>query len=87
MVKREFKAMSNLFRLFADENRLKIVFSLTEGQQSVSSIMQKTKLTLVSYHLRMLRGQKLVDAERHGPFIRCVVKLRRSGRRYQALTP
>ena len=79
--------MSNLFRLFADENRLKIVFSLTEGQQSVSSIMQKTKLTLVSYHLRMLRGQKLVDAERHGPFIRCVVKLRRSGRRYQALTP
>ncbi len=79
--------MSNLFRLFADENRLKIVFSLTEGQQSVSSIMQKTKLTLVSYHLRMLRGQKLVDAERHGPFIRCAVKLRRSGRRYQALTP
>lgn len=60
-----------LFRLLADESRLKILLALGAQQLSVSEILQRTGLsqTLASFHLRTLREHRLVDAERRGPFV------------------
>ena len=67
----EIEACAGFCRLLADENRLRILFALKGGQKSVSSVMAATELsqTLVSYHLRTLREQRLVAAERRGPFV------------------
>lgn len=65
------KTYAGFCRLLGDGNRLHILFSLEGGQKSVSSIIEFTGLsqTLVSYHLRTLREQRLVKTERKGPFV------------------
>lgn len=69
--KANVKAYAGFCRLLGDENRLQILFSLEGGQKSVSSIIEFTGLsqTLVSYHLRTLREQRLVKTDRKGPFV------------------
>lgn len=71
-MRRDVGSYAALCRLLSDENRLSILFALGgEGQKSVSQVMEVTQLpqTLVSYHLRTLREQGLVDTERKGPFV------------------
>lgn len=60
-----------LFRLLADESRLKILLALGAQPLSVSEILERTGLsqTLASFHLRTLRENRLVAAERRGPFV------------------
>lgn len=67
----DLKAYAAFCRLMADENRLRILFSLQGGRKSVSSVIEATELsqTLVSYHLRNLREKGLVKTERKGPFV------------------
>lgn len=67
----DIRRYAGFCRLMADENRLRILFSLEGGQKSVSSVIEATKLpqTLVSYHFRTLREQGLVKTERKGPFV------------------
>ena len=54
-----------------DENRLRILLSLKNGQKSVSHIVEELQLSqpLVSHHLKELRRALLVKVERRGPFI------------------
>ena len=65
------KAPAFLARSLADENRLRILFALRNGRQSVSRIVEALGLSqpLVSHHLRELRRALLVDVERKGPFV------------------
>ncbi|PWI57423.1 ArsR/SmtB family transcription factor [Sulfoacidibacillus thermotolerans] len=67
----DYVAYAALFRLLSDVNRLRILYTVKEDAQSVSRIMELTNLpqTLVSYHLRVLRENGIVQAERDGPFI------------------
>lgn len=67
----EFKSYASFCRLMADENRLRIMYSMKGGEVSVSRVIEATKLSqpLVSYHLRTLRDQGLVTSERRGPFV------------------
>jgi DNA-binding transcriptional ArsR family regulator len=55
----------------ADENRLRILYYLSNGKKSVSSIVGELNLSqpLVSHHLRELKRYLLVHVERNGPFI------------------
>ena len=55
----------------ADENRLRIMYYLSNGKKSVSSIVEELNLSqpLVSHHLRELKRYLLVHVERNGPFI------------------
>ena len=55
----------------ADENRLRIMYYLSNGKKSVSSIVEELNLSqpLVSHHLRELKRYLLVNVERNGPFI------------------
>ena len=63
--------VERLFKVLGDENRLRILQALEQGERSVSEILEKTGLpqTLASFHLRTLREAVVVTTERKGPFI------------------
>ena len=63
--------LSELFRLLAEPNRLKILRNLGLECRPVSDIIESTGLsqTNVSFHLRALREAGLVRPERRGAFI------------------
>ena len=67
----EVKRLSQLFKLLAEPNRLKILCGLGLECRPVSDIVAATGLsqTNVSFHLRALREAGLVRPERRGPFI------------------
>ena len=58
-------------RALSDENRLRILLSVSGGKKSVSSIIEEIGLSqpLVSHHLKELKRALLVKSERNGPFI------------------
>jgi len=67
----QVKALSELFKLLAEPNRLRILCKLGLECRPVSDIVTATGLsqTNVSFHLRALREAGLVRPERHGAFI------------------
>jgi DNA-binding transcriptional ArsR family regulator len=61
-------ALADLFRLLGDASRLRIVVSCLKTPLAVSDIAERLGLSvsLVSHHLRLLKGARLVRAERQG---------------------
>ncbi len=61
-------ALADLFRLLGDPTRLKIVVSCLRTPLAVSDIADRLGLSvsLVSHHLRLLKGARLVRADRQG---------------------
>jgi ArsR family transcriptional regulator, zinc-responsive transcriptional repressor len=55
----------------SDENRLRILLSLSDGKKTVSAIVEEMNLSqpLVSHHLKELRRCLLVKVERKGLFV------------------
>lgn len=66
-----FKTLAFLAKALSDENRLRILLSVSNKKKSVSSIVEELELSqpLVSHHLRELKHSLLVNVERSGPFI------------------
>lgn len=62
----EVTILAETFRLLGDPSRLKILLSCLSGPISVGEIAEKLglSLSLVSHHLRLLRGARLVKGER-----------------------
>ena len=58
--------LAETFRLLGDPTRLRILFFCLPGPRSVGDIAESLGLsqTLVSHHLRLLRGARLVRGER-----------------------
>ena len=58
-------ALADLFRLLGDPSRLRIVVSCLRKPLAVSDIADRLGLSvsLVSHHLRLLKGARLVRAE------------------------
>src|SRR5712664_1233390 len=61
-------ALADLFRLLGDPSRLRIVVSCLRTPLAVSDIANWLGLSvsLVSHHLRLLKGARLVRADRQG---------------------
>ena len=61
-------ALADLFRLLGDSSRLRIVVSCLRTPLAVSDIAERLGLSvsLVSHHLRLLKGARLVRADRQG---------------------
>jgi ArsR family transcriptional regulator len=59
------------FRALGDETRLRLLELLTHGERTVADLMEATGLgqSLVSHHLRSLRGAGLVAARRDGRWV------------------
>lgn len=62
----EITILAETFRLLGDPSRLKILISCLAGPISVGDIAEKLDLSqsLVSHHLRLLRGARLVKGVR-----------------------
>jgi DNA-binding transcriptional ArsR family regulator len=67
----EFQRVAFLAKSLSDENRLKILFSISRGKRAVGSIVDELGLSqpLVSHHLKELKRALLVRIERSGPFV------------------
>jgi ArsR family transcriptional regulator, arsenate/arsenite/antimonite-responsive transcriptional repressor len=65
------KHLETVFKLLAEPNRLRILYSLGLDCRPVTQIVEATGLsqTNVSFHLRLLREAGLVRPERRGPFV------------------
>lgn len=65
------QTLAVLAKCLADENRLRILFSVSKGKKSVSRIVEELNLSqpLVSHHLKELKRSLLVNVERRGPFV------------------
>jgi ArsR family transcriptional regulator, lead/cadmium/zinc/bismuth-responsive transcriptional repressor len=61
-------ALADLFRLLGDPSRLRIVVACLRSPLAVTEIAERLGLSvsLVSHHLRLLKGARLVKAERQG---------------------
>ncbi len=60
--------LSNLFKLFADETRIKILYSLFESELcvcAISELLGKSQ-SVISHSLKVLKDGKLVDCRREG---------------------
>ncbi|HPX31974.1 MAG TPA: metalloregulator ArsR/SmtB family transcription factor [Erysipelotrichaceae bacterium] len=60
--------LADLFKLFGDSTRIKILYTLYEKELSVSEIAEELKMTIsaVSHQLRVLKQGKLVKFRREG---------------------
>lgn len=64
----EVTILAETFRLLGDPSRLKILLTCVPAAISVGEIAERLDLsvTLVSHHLRLLRGARLVKGDRQG---------------------
>jgi DNA-binding transcriptional ArsR family regulator len=64
----QLAALAGVFHLMGDPSRLSILMTVLAGPRPVGEIAAETGLSpsLVSHHLRLLRGGRLVRADRRG---------------------
>ncbi len=64
----QLSSLAGVFHLMGDPSRLSILMAVLAGPLPVAEIATQTGLSpsLVSHHLRLLRGGRLVRAERRG---------------------
>lgn len=69
--KYQLSSVAFLAKSLSDENRLRILLSVGDGQKSVTAIVEELGLSqpLVSHHLKELKRSLLVKVERNGPFV------------------
>mgnify|MGYP000743758884 CR=1 FL=1 len=67
----EYQKLSNMFKLFSDETRLKIICSLLKEELCVCDLCELLGLnqSQVSHQLQLLRNSKLVKFRREGKMI------------------
>ena len=58
--------IADAYRLLGDPTRLRVLLACLDGPVSVGGIVERTgaSQTLVSHHLRLLRGSRLVRGDR-----------------------
>lgn len=63
--------LGDLFKIFGDTTRIKILFALFESEESVGEIARKLGMTdsAVSHQLKILKDNKLIKFRREGKSI------------------
>lgn len=64
----EMADLAELFKVFGDSTRVRILFTLFDDEQSVTDIAEALNMTTsaVSHQLRILKTNKLIDSRRDG---------------------
>ncbi|QJR17499.1 ArsR/SmtB family transcription factor [Pelagibacterium halotolerans] len=67
----QLNALAEAFRLLGEPNRLRIIMYCTSAPKAVGDIAAKLELsqTLVSHHLRLLRGARLLIGKRQSQHV------------------
>jgi DNA-binding transcriptional ArsR family regulator len=60
--------LAQTFSALSDPTRLRIIFALTQGEQTVSALTEMIQISqpAVSHHLALLRANRLVSTRRDG---------------------
>lgn len=60
--------MSELFKVFADSTRIRILYAMFEQEMNVSQVCEKVEMSFsaVSHQLRLLKQSKLVKCRKEG---------------------
>jgi ArsR family transcriptional regulator len=60
--------LAELFKVFGDSTRIKILYDLFQGEKNVTEICEDLEMnqSAVSHQLKILRTSKLIDARREG---------------------
>ena len=60
--------LAELFKIFGDSTRIKILFTLLRGERPVNEIAAELNMTqsAISHQLRILKTSRLIKAERAG---------------------
>ena len=68
MEEKYISELTNFYKVFADSNRLRILFLLSENKYRVSEITERLEISqsAVSHQLQLLRQLNLVKVERVG---------------------
>lgn len=63
--------LADLFKMFADSTRIKILYDLFDGEKNVTEICEDIEMnqSAVSHQLRALKAGKLVKSRRDGKAI------------------
>ncbi|MCQ2567032.1 MAG: metalloregulator ArsR/SmtB family transcription factor [Mogibacterium sp.] len=63
--------LADLFKMFADSTRIRILYDLFEGEKNVTEICEDIEMnqSAVSHQLRALKTAKLVKSKRDGKAI------------------
>ncbi len=63
--------ITNLLKVLADENRLKIITCLSSGEKCVCQLADALDIpqNLISHHLKVLKTNRLVSDERRGRWV------------------
>ena len=64
----ELLELADLFKMFADSTRIKILYDLFDGEKNVSEICEDIEMnqSAVSHQLRLLKQARLVAGRREG---------------------
>lgn len=60
--------LAELFKMFADSTRIKILYDLFQGEKNVTQICNDLEMnqSAISHQLKILRSSKLIKARRDG---------------------
>lgn len=64
----ELSDLAELFKIFGDSTRIKILYDLFEGEKNVSEICEDLEMnqSAISHQLKILKTSKLIKARRDG---------------------
>ena len=64
--------LADLFKMFADSTRIKILYDLFDGEKNVSEICEDIEMnqSAVSHQLKALKTAKLIKSRREGKSIK-----------------
>lgn len=64
----ELGDLAELFKMFGDSTRIKILYDLFDGEKNVSEITEDLDMTqsAISHQLKILKTSKLITARRDG---------------------
>lgn len=60
--------MAELFKVFADSTRIRVLYAMFDSEMNVSQICEKVEMSIsaVSHQLRLLKQSKLVKSRKEG---------------------
>ena len=71
MSEEELLSLADLFKMFADSTRIKILYDLFDGEKNVTEICEDIEMnqSAVSHQLKALKTAKLIKSRRDGKAI------------------
>lgn len=71
LAEEELLDLADLFKMFSDSTRIKILYDLFDGEKNISEICEDIEMnqSAVSHQLKALRNAKLVKSRRDGKAI------------------